>query len=66
MRPQTGKVKNQARTSSFATRQLTADHPRVVPAPMIAVVIVWVVLKGTPKLEANKMETAAAVCAANP
>ena len=64
--PHTGNVSIQARTTSRTTPQRTAESLFAEPAPMIAVLIVWVVLRGMPNADAICMVTAAPVSAAKP
>jgi len=66
IRPHTGKVNIQAETISAPTPHLTADSLRVAPTPMIAVLMVCVVLRGIPKVEASIMTRPEAVSAAKP
>src|SRR4030042_3345280 len=63
---QAGKVIIQVRTMLRATPQRTAEKRRVAPTPMIDVLIQWVVLKGMPKREANKMAIPPELVAAKP
>ena len=66
MAPQRGKVRSQASTIRLVTPQRTAENRRVAPTPMMAVLIVWVVLTGTPKKEARVMAKPAELSAAKP
>ena len=61
-----GIVRIHAQTMRPATPQRTADRRRIDPTPMIAPVIVWVVLTGTPRCVAVNSEIAPAVSAAKP
>src|SRR5215207_6675893 len=61
-----GMVRIQAQMIRPAIPQRTADSRRIEPTPMIAPVIVWVVLTGTPRWVAVNSEMAPAVSAANP
>src|SRR3972149_142062 len=61
-----GKVKMQAVTTLRAIPQRTADTLLEEPTPIIAVFMVWVVLRGIPKREASSILAAAAVSAENP
>ena len=56
MTPEAGIVNTHAHTICPATPQRTADKRRVDPTPMIAPVIVCVVLTGTPRYVAAKIE----------
>ena len=47
--PQTGNVRTQARTISRTTLKFTAVRLFAAPAPMMALVFVWVVDTGMPK-----------------
>ena len=44
-----GMVRTQAHTIRPATPQRTADNRLIDPTPMMAPVMVWVVLTGTPR-----------------
>src|SRR5436190_21584156 len=66
MAAEIGMVRIHAHTICPAMPQRTADSRRVVPTPIIAQVMVWVVLTGTPSAVAVNSETAPAVSAANP
>ena len=66
MKAEIGIVRTQAQTIWPATPHRTADSRRVEPTPMIAPVMVWVVLTGTPSAVAVKSEIAPAVSAAKP
>ena len=61
-----GIVSTHAQTMCAATPQRTAERRLVAPTPIMAVLIVWVVLKGMPKREASSMVKAAPVSAAKP
>ena len=50
----------------LAIPQRTADSRRMDPAPTIAPVIVWVVLRGIPRSERNTIVTPPPVSAQNP
>ena len=58
-----GIVRTQAHTMRRAIPHLTADSLVVAPTPTIAPVIVWVVLTGIPRLEAERMTIAPPVSA---
>ena len=59
-------VSTQAHTTFRATPQRTADSRRMLPTPMIAPVMVWVVLTGMPKLAEPRSAMAPAVSAQKP
>ena len=61
-----GMVRIQAQTIRLATPQRTAESRCAAPTPMMAPVIVWVVLTGTPKLRRDKIVIPPAVSAQNP
>ena len=61
-----GIVKTQAQSILPATPQRTAVSRFVVPTPIIAPVIVWVVLTGIPDTDAPMIDMAAAVSAQYP
>src|SRR5688572_7069974 len=64
--PAAGSVRIQAVTMLRATPHRTAFIRSDEPTPMIAELITWVVLTGTPICEAPKITVAAVVSAANP
>jgi hypothetical protein len=59
-------VKIQAQTILSVTPHRTAESRRVAPTPLMAPVMTWVVLTGTPAWVAKKMLTALAVSAQKP
>ncbi len=66
MKAAAGMVSTHATTMLPATPQRTADIRLIAPTPMIAPLIVWVVLTGTPRKEAIRIEAAPPVSAAKP
>jgi len=61
-----GMVRIQAQTMRPATPHRTEEKEVVLPTPIIAPVMVWVVETGTPKKVANKIEIAPPVSAQKP
>lgn len=66
MAPHMGKVRIQARTIVPAMPQRTAERRFVVPTPIIAELMQWVVLTGMPRDEATSTTVAAEPVAAKP
>ena len=65
-RPHPGKVSTQANSISPTVDQLTEENRLAAPTPIIAVVLVWVVLTGSPKTDEIIKQTAAAKSALKP
>jgi len=63
---QTGMVQTQATTIFFTTPHLTAETFTMLPTPIIAVEMMWVVLTGNPKWEAVRIMLADAISTENP